>query len=826
MTYSRLQYFFGSLALGLLYALTIQGGGFRLPFYYAFDGHVFFVSEKSAVIRNDTIREIGGKKPDRMPVLFQGEEYVEVRTNEGYHYISTIPNTLLGVLYDFKFFIILSFIFLISGFWFLESGKDIHLAFLCFAITLFLYSLVISYAFHQMWFVYRLSFFIILPAMFNMALRTTGKEVPGALLLIDILAVIFLGFVTYVGQEDIKVHHNLEVLGLFLLHITLIVTVSLQLENALRRTEDPIENLKRWTLVGGSVAGFLLPLILYDFNELWMQKIDPSFFLFWMFLVYPFSLIYGTYRIQLVPFQLMLTSSILAGLLTVMFGLIYALVLLGYNLLVPDRSDGKQWIVHILFILILVFFLDPARRSLVAVLQKRVIRLGTGLTESLEKLARLISNPLNIVPTGTSFLKEISKTLEVKKVTMLISEGTFPGLKFKSDFLKRIPDESSVWDYFSPGKIIVTSYLTYAGGNRGELYRFLFHNRYYMAIGIPEPDRRLVHEATFTEYGDRTAIRGKRFRIKAALLIGNKEGDLIFKLSEIRYLQEAARLAGMLVYNYALLIQEVKKRKRMHELSMAGEMQRSLLFPADSDLSGVRTSFFNLPAISVTGDYLDIIELSDHSIAFLLGDVSGHGLGTGYLVSTFRSMIRSHLQNGVSLADTVKTLNQFLLERYRGDEFITLFALKLNTENGRMEYLNAAHPGPLIRKAESGKLIALDDSQRLLGILPTAYTSSMTVLETGDRLFLYSDGVTETFNQKDEVFGNDLLINFLEKHGEEPPQRITDRLQQTLTQFRGNESLSDDTSFMVIEYAPQLKHTRNLIEFFRHEVGHRQETGH
>ena len=821
----RFQYLIGLVLLAGAYLFFVQTDGYRLPFYYAPDGEVLPFGTPKAE-HPAKIKLIAGSVPTAALAVFPDSNPVELKTDQGTREYTPVPNRVWHVLYDFKYFIFYSIVFLLCGFWFLDSANDVHLAAFSFLVMLYCFTTVICTAYHELQLFHQLTLVMLLASLFNLGLRTTGKEVPGNLLLAEVTVFVFLALIAYVGQNNLKTISNLKLMGNFLFFGAVIVTLTMLLENAIRGTDDPIEKRKRWVLFVGIFMGLFLPVVLYKARELWAPDTEPYTWLFPASILFPISLLYGTYRIQLVPFQFVLTHSILAGLLTVVFAIVYGLVLLVHNLLLSE-SAGTRWIVHIIFIISLVFFLDPARRRLAGILQRRVFRMDANLTESLESLAKLISSPLHLQSVIQSFITQIRDTLDVEKVDLLFSNSSFPGLQLKSGPIPRMSDKSSIWRYLKPEKMIVTSYLTYGGGTRGELYRYLFRNSYYLGIGISGPAARFPLAGVNVELenllqggfrrGDRRSDADRKDanddgKVQAAMLVGYKKDHHIFSLAEIRYLHEAARLAGMLMYNYSLLLQEVEKRRRMRELFLAGQAQRSISSVTDSEVQGLRISYFNLPVISVSGDYLDVIPLSARSLAFLLGDVSGHGLGTGYLVSTFRSLIRSHLQSGATLTETVDTLNQFLLDRYRGSEFITLFAFILNTSTGHIEFLNAAHPSPYIMNSNSGEIRRLSDSQRLLGVLPRAYTSRTAVLQPGDRIFLYSDGVTETFNSSDVAFGDPLLMQYLRENGSLPLEEITEGLRKALNVFRETDHLTDDTTFVALEYSPGFS-IRNIFSF-------------
>ena len=809
----RINFALGSLLLLGLFVFFMQDGGYRLPRYFAEDGAVLPIGhDYGPEIHTGRLLSIDGLPATLAPILYEDSLPVIVETEAGTGLMRKVPNDVWSVAFDFKFLILFAFIFLWTGFWFLATGNDFHLAALCFVFTAVFFTAVTSWGYHQFGLIRQIALFALVPAVLNMGLRTTGKEVSGYLLLGELVCLIFFSLVAYVGQNNPVTIQNLREVSFGLHYVVVGMVVLLQGNNALSSTEDPIVRRKNWVLLAGTLLGYLAPNFLYKYHALWTDE-DPMTVVFLLQGILPVTLIYSTYRIQILPFQFVLTRSILAGLLTLLFALVYGGVLLVHSLLLPEQEEQYQWIVHVIFLLILVFFLDPARKRISAVLERRIFRLSPELTTSLEYLAKSISSPLKIQTAARTFLTELERTLDVTRVQFILASDLFPELSLRFGQILRRSPRSPFWNYLRPDRITVTSYLTYGAGVRAELFRYLLKNNVYMAIGVSNPASSsfLRDNSLMPDFRLLTRGRGEPVNIRAAILFGPRRDRRKFRLTEIRYMQEAARLVGMLIFNYSLLAQEIEKRRRMREINLAGQVQRSIAGSVETPVRGVRISSFNVPVLSVTGDYLDLIPLETRRLAFFLGDVSGHGLGTGYLVSAMRSIVRSHLQSGAKLRETVETLNLFLMERYQGNEFITLFALILNTETGETEYINAAHPGPFLKTPEQHDLIRLQDSQRLLGILPRPYTSSHIKLHPGQRLILYSDGVPETFNPDEEAYGDRRLTQFIREHGDGSPEEITDAMQRELVTFRGDQPRSDDTTFVVMEFQPRAAGVRGLL---------------
>ncbi|MEQ9364221.1 MAG: PP2C family protein-serine/threonine phosphatase [Leptospirales bacterium] len=819
MRWQQLIYPLAFLALGALYVVGFESEGYRLPRYYSPAGSIMPLGYESTARR---FLNIDGQDPAIQGPIFAKPDSVFVTTDRGAGIMRLTPNSIWKIVFDFKFFILFSFVYLVCAVWFLQSANDIHLAAVCGLLSMFNFSLVMVMAFHSFGLVYQISGLMLTPALINMGLRTTGKEVVGYLLAAELIAVLFLALIAVVSNESAESVNNLArvTLGTFLL--ALLFVVGLQLENALIATDDRVERLKRWMLVAGTIFGFLLPFVLVVLELRGAAPPIPIEYVMGLGLLFPLSLIYGTYRLQIVPFQFVLTHSIVAGLLTILLVGVYGAVLLAHSTLLPEQNESYQWIVSLIFVLILVFFLDPARRVIVRFVDRRIFRLDTKLTESLKHLAEMISTHGRLQPAANAFLNEVQNTLRLEKVSFLLSAPSFAEFNLRQQKLHRLSEKSIVWRYLTPERLIVTAYLTYAAGRREEVFNYLYKNKFVLAIGIlGKGGRRLGRmlsgsedDRAFRKAGGSTGeeAQAEEDSIRAALLVGYRRNGTKLELREIRYLQEAAKLAGMLIYNYALLLQEVRKRRRIRDVVMAGQVQRTISGPDIERYPVIRMAYLDEPAISVSGDYLDLIPVSRSSFAFFLGDVSGHGLGTGYIASSLRAMTRAHLESGAGLLDTIQMMNTFLVDRYRGNEYITLFAFTLNTDTGEMDYVNAGHPGPFLYR-RGDEAIRLQSNLHMVGILPTPFNSIRIQLSEGDRLFLFSDGVTETFNAHDEAFGTKRLQDFLDASRTTPVEYIPAQLKDNLAEYRGKRSLTDDSSFVVMEFHRRGGPLRGLLQF-------------
>ncbi|MBX7056541.1 MAG: serine/threonine-protein phosphatase [Leptospirales bacterium] len=814
MNLARIAYLTVFCLLTVLTWFLAEPGGRRLPRYYTPNGDIVPIGYFSEARR---IYSVGGRDPAVAGPLAGDALYVRVETDLGPTLMATVPNTFWIFLYHFRFFLLLAVVFSAGIIWFLRSAADFHLAALSACMALFHFSLSFTLAYHKMEYLWRLSSALAPLLIFNAALRLTGKDAPGRLIVGELIFVAFLALVAYVGGESAAAIGNFEWLisGLFVL--SLVAALGLLFDNALRRTDDRIERWKRWALFAGFALGLALPLALAQFAIHTRLPMPPVEWISALVFFFPLTVAYGTYRLNVLPFQLTLSRSIVAAALSVALTMIYGLFLLLHALLLPEQETKNHWLANAALILAILLLLDPMRRRISAFVERNFLRLNAELSESLKRIAGLLSEDSRLQPTALAFLNEVASVLQLESAAFLAAGPGLAALNVRREVMIRVPAGSSMWRYLKPEQMGVSAYLAYAGGRREELFRFLYRNRFSLAIGILGGQKAPGWSAKILQLLKRShrlvearEDPGTVESYRAALLVGYRSGGRKLALREIRYLQEAARLASQLFLNYAVLIQEISKRRRIRALAQAGHYQRSLSRTGPDRVAELQIAFVSRAAVSVTGDYFDILALPDRKLAIFLGDVTGHGVAAGYLASSLRAIVRTHLTGGGSLAQTVQTMNRFLMERYQGSEFITLFAMVVDLNNGQTEYINAAHPAPFLVRND-GRLEQLVSNQRLIGILPTPYFTNQLQLQRKDRLYIYSDGVTETFNASEEAYGEARLLDYIEGNGSLSVDELISKLERQLADFRGNASLSDDTTFVALQFEPPQNPLRGLV---------------
>jgi len=264
-------------------------------------------------------------------------------------------------------------------------------------------------------------------------------------------------------------------------------------------------------------------------------------------------------------------------------------------------------------------------------------------------------------------------------------------------------------------------------------------------------------------------------------------------------LQTLAIEASTILQNARLMEDQRVKLQMESELKVAREIQRGLAPVSLPSEGWFRASGSSWASNEVGGDYFDVRQVSADVWAAVVADVSGKGVSSALLASLLQGAFLMASGDFAEIEPTMSHLNRFLLERARGEKYATVFYCMVNS-SGLLSYANAGHCAPFLVNSD-GRLRKLHTSGMPVGMLEEAQFQVVQMqLESGDKLVIYSDGLTEAENAAGEFFDTDRLRNCLRDNASVGAAELHKALLSTLDAFVEGGVIRDDITALVLEY--------------------------
>jgi sigma-B regulation protein RsbU (phosphoserine phosphatase) len=284
----------------------------------------------------------------------------------------------------------------------------------------------------------------------------------------------------------------------------------------------------------------------------------------------------------------------------------------------------------------------------------------------------------------------------------------------------------------------------------------------------------------------------------------SRQGVVPFEETDRLLLESLARQVHAARESHYLHAQEIEKQKIERDITVAASIQQRILpksLPAipEYDLSGI-----NIPTKLVGGDYYDCIPLADGRYALVMADVAGKGVPAALLVSSFHAYLSAYLESRVTLVDLAKRLNTVIYRASTEERYITAILALFNPATGELESINAGHtPMYLLRK--EGTFVELGRGGLALGMMDMdfPYETDSVVLERGDRLLLFTDGVSEAMNAAGNLYDTDgALRDLVVRHRPGRSEQFIRALILDIQRFVGPAPQADDITALYLMRTP------------------------
>ena len=297
----------------------------------------------------------------------------------------------------------------------------------------------------------------------------------------------------------------------------------------------------------------------------------------------------------------------------------------------------------------------------------------------------------------------------------------------------------------------------------------------------------------FSEFDIIIPIKHKH-RLLAFVFIKAKSTDEV----DTTFIQALSNVVLVAIENKRLARKQLEQQAIQRDIEIARNVQNYLFPKSLPRTEQIEVAAFYQPCRTVGGDYYDYIPLeTENQFVVAIADVSGKGVPAAILMSNFQAALRTVSRTAENPKQVIEELNYQLVQSANGENFITFFLAVYDYDTKELRYINCGHNPPLLMNGEA-KAERLTEGATVLGAFdPLPFLNMGTVKNLEDfSLFLFTDGLTETFDAEEEEFGTERLEQYLEKNYGQPLDDIHSGLIQELNDFRSGRSFDDDLTFL------------------------------
>jgi sigma-B regulation protein RsbU (phosphoserine phosphatase) len=283
--------------------------------------------------------------------------------------------------------------------------------------------------------------------------------------------------------------------------------------------------------------------------------------------------------------------------------------------------------------------------------------------------------------------------------------------------------------------------------------------------------------------------------------LGEKKSGKFYRREDINLLNTLANQGAVAIEN-ARMIEEVIEKERMEEeLSIARDLQTSMLPAECPAIGGFEIAAHSLSAMEVGGDFYDFIDMGGNKVGMVIGDVTGKSVSGALVMSASRSVFRMLSEEDLTVGEIMVRANRRTKKDIKSGMFVALLYAVLSAEGRTLSLCSAGQTQPIHWSSETNasRLVETKGDTFPLGILEDVdYEETNLYLEPGDRVVLYTDGIVEAMNDKEEIFGFDRLLEVVQGARGTTADSLLKEIIDKVNVFAGGAAQHDDLTVIVI----------------------------
>ena len=290
-------------------------------------------------------------------------------------------------------------------------------------------------------------------------------------------------------------------------------------------------------------------------------------------------------------------------------------------------------------------------------------------------------------------------------------------------------------------------------------------------------------------------------KVIGAVYVDNRLQSGIFREEDLELLSAIAASAAIAIENARLYQIAIEKGRMDGELEMASRVQSSLIPQELPQILGWDFAARWVPARQVSGDFYDYFPVEGGKTGMVIADVVDKGMPASLFMAYSRSIIRASMASAANPHEGIEAVNRLICADDAYGMFLTLVFAEVFPKSGQVTYVNAGHNPPLLYHCESDELSELGRTGMLVGVdAEASYEGRQLVLESGDFIVLYTDGITEAINEQEQLFGMERLRNVARELRHSTADGIASGIQQAIENFTASMQQFDDITLLVIRH--------------------------
>jgi len=571
-----------------------------------------------------------------------------------------------------------------------------------------------------------------------------------------------------------------------------------------------IVRLRSRVILLGSAITMLVPALDFSANAFFNFYFLPNFnYYLPFFLAFPVAVGYAIVKHDLFDIDAIIKRTYGYLLTTGTLAAIYGLFVLVSNLAFGGFEFARSPFFPILFIMVVVFLFNPVKNSVQRVIDRVFYRLEYDYQATVQNISETMRSILNLDQVGRAVMDTALGTMFIDHgYVLLLGRGgsTYDCLVEAGGVEKTGPGDSpqrSTETTMTCGPEIAALKLP---AQEPLIQMMAETGRGVTVYDIDEDPafevRREACRQTFERMQAQLLVPLiYENRLTGLIALGRKKSGKFYRREDIQLLNVLANQAAVAIQN-ARMVEEVIEKERMEEeLSIAHDLQVSMLPAECPQVTGFEVAAYSLPAREVGGDFYDFIEMGGDRLGMVIGDVTGKSVSGALVMAASRSVFRMLSEEDLTVAESMMRANRRLKKDLTSGMFVALLYAVFDQRGRRIAICSAGQTQPIRRSVAAGsaELIQTQGDTFPLGILDEAeYEETVLALSPGEVVVLYTDGIVEAMNPASELFGFDRLLETVSVAAGETAEALLKEILARVNAFAAGAPAHDDITLIVV----------------------------